>query len=108
MKRQNLYTHILLYHRQKCLLVLCLTLAFQSIVAVMPTLGKCSGAVLQPARVLVVGTGFGFATLLTGGVPGFVARVPRNLMAQHNILPANKGRGLGAYYRCWHPPPPLT
>ena len=52
-----------------------------------------AGGALQPDEVLVVDAGFGVATLLTAGVPRFVARVPRNFTARRNVLPAYKGRG---------------
>src|SRR5712692_9289750 len=52
-----------------------------------------AGAALQPSEVLVVDAGFGVATLLTAGVPRFVARVARNFTARRNVLPAAKGRG---------------
>jgi hypothetical protein len=52
-----------------------------------------AGAALQPDEVLVVDAGFGVATLLTGGVPRFVARVARNVTARRNVLPTYKGRG---------------
>lgn len=42
---------------------------------------------------LVVDAGFGVATLLTGAVPRFVARVARNFTARRNVLPTYKGRG---------------
>jgi len=53
---------------------------------------------LQPDEVLVVDAGFGVATLLTAGVARFVARVPRNLTARRNVLPAYKGRGRCSTY----------
>src|SRR5215471_8595075 len=52
-----------------------------------------AGAALQPDEVLVVDAGFGVATLLTEGVPRFVARVARNFTARRNVLPASTGRG---------------
>ncbi len=52
-----------------------------------------AGATLQADEVLVVDAGFGVASLLTGGVPRFVARVARNFTARRNVLPAYTGRG---------------
>jgi hypothetical protein len=52
-----------------------------------------AGATLQADEVLVVDAGFGVASLLTGGVPRFVARVARNFTARRNVLPAYPGRG---------------
>jgi hypothetical protein len=52
-----------------------------------------AGATLQADEVLVVDAGFGVASLLTGGVPRFVARVARNFTARCNVLPAYPGRG---------------
>lgn len=52
-----------------------------------------AGATLQADAVLVVDAGFGVASLLTGGVPRFVARVARNFTARRNVLPAYTGRG---------------
>ena len=52
-----------------------------------------AGAALQADEVLVVDAGFGVASLLTGGVPRFVARVARNFTARRNVLPAYPGRG---------------
>jgi hypothetical protein len=52
-----------------------------------------AGAALQPDEALIVDAGFGVATLLTEGVPRFVARVARNFTARRNVLPAYKGRG---------------
>jgi len=52
-----------------------------------------AGAALQPDEALGVDAGFGVATLLTEGVPRFVARVARNLTARRNVLPAYTGRG---------------
>jgi hypothetical protein len=52
-----------------------------------------AGATLQADEVLVVDAGFGVASLLTGGVPRFVARVARNFTARRNVLPASPGRG---------------
>jgi hypothetical protein len=52
-----------------------------------------AGATLQADEVLVVDAGFGVASLLTGGVPRFVARVARHFTARRNVLPAYPGRG---------------
>jgi hypothetical protein len=52
-----------------------------------------AGATLQADEVLVVDAGFGVASLLTGGVPRFVARVARNFTGRCNVLPAYPGRG---------------
>jgi hypothetical protein len=52
-----------------------------------------AGAGLHHDEVLVVDAGFGVATLLTEGVPRFVARVARNFTARCNRLPAYTGRG---------------
>jgi len=52
-----------------------------------------AGAALQPDEALIVDAGFGVATLLTEGVPRFVARVARNFTARRNVLPAYTGRG---------------
>jgi len=52
-----------------------------------------AGAALQPDEALGVDAGFGVATLLTEGVPRFVARVARNFTARRNVLPASTGRG---------------
>ena len=52
-----------------------------------------AGATLHADEVLVVDAGFGVASLLTGGVPRFVARVARNFTARRNVLPAYTGRG---------------
>jgi hypothetical protein len=57
-----------------------------------------AGAGLQPDEVLVVDAGFGVATLLTGAVPRFVARVARNFTARRNVLPAYTGRGRRPIY----------
>jgi hypothetical protein len=57
-----------------------------------------ASATLQRDEVLVVDAGFGVATLLTAGVPRFVARVARNFTARRNVLPAYKGRGRGPIY----------
>jgi hypothetical protein len=57
-----------------------------------------AGAVLQPDEVLIVDAGFGVATLLTGDVPRFVARVARNFTARRNVLPAYTGRGRRPIY----------
>lgn len=57
-----------------------------------------AGAALQPDEVLVVDAGFGVATLLTAGVPRFVARVARNFTARRYGLPPYKGRGRCAAY----------
>lgn len=67
-----------------------------------------AGATLQPAEVLVVDAGFGVATLLTGGVPRFVARVARNFTARRNVLPAAKGRGRRPAYGARVRPLPRT
>lgn len=52
-----------------------------------------AGAALHPDEALVVDAGFGVATLLTGGVARFVARVARNFTARRNVLPPYTGRG---------------
>jgi hypothetical protein len=52
-----------------------------------------AGAALQPDEALIVDAGFGVATLLTEGVPRFVARVARNFTARRNVLPTYPGRG---------------
>src|SRR5215470_17178459 len=52
-----------------------------------------AGAALQPDEALIVDAGFGVATLLTEGVPRFVARVARNFTARRNVRPAYTGRG---------------
>ena len=57
-----------------------------------------AGAVLHPDEVLVVDAGFGVATLLTGAVPRFVARVARNFTARRNVVPAYTGRGRRPIY----------
>src|SRR5438128_433516 len=57
-----------------------------------------AGATLQADEVLVVDAGFGVASLLTEGVPRFVARVARNFTARRNVLPASPGRGRRADY----------
>jgi hypothetical protein len=57
-----------------------------------------AGAGLPPDEVLVVDAGFAVATLLTGDVPRFVARVARNITARRNVLPAYTGRGRRPLY----------
>jgi hypothetical protein len=57
-----------------------------------------AGAGLQPDEVLVGDAGCGVATLLTGAVPRFVARVARNFTARRNVLPAYSGRGRRPIY----------
>jgi hypothetical protein len=57
-----------------------------------------AGATLQPDEVLVVDAGFGVATLVTGAVPRFVARVARHFTARRNVLPAYTGRGRRPVY----------
>jgi hypothetical protein len=47
-----------------------------------------AGATLHADAVLVVDAGCGVASLLTGGVPRFVARVARHFTARRNVLPA--------------------
>jgi len=52
-----------------------------------------AGAPLPADEVLVVDAGGGVASLLSGGVPRFVARVARHFPARRNVLPASPGRG---------------
>jgi hypothetical protein len=65
-----------------------------------------AGATLRPDEVLVVDAGCGVATLLTGGVPRFVARVARHFTARRNVLPAyNALRGaVKVFLRFFRPP----
>jgi hypothetical protein len=67
-----------------------------------------AGAALSPDEVLVVDAGFGVATLLTGAVPRFVARVARNFTARRNVLPTYKGRGRRSAYGARVRPLPRT
>jgi hypothetical protein len=67
-----------------------------------------AGAALSPDEVLVVDAGFGVATLLTGAVPRFVARVARNFTARRNVLPTYKGRGRRSAYGVRVRPLPRT
>ena len=57
-----------------------------------------AGAPLPADEVLVVDAGGGVASLLSGGVPRFVARVARNFTARRNVLPASPGRGRRPVY----------
>jgi len=57
-----------------------------------------AGAALHPDEALIVDAGFGVVTLLTEGVPRFVARVARNFTARRNVLPAYPGRGRCSVY----------
>jgi hypothetical protein len=67
-----------------------------------------AGTALAPDEVLVVDAGFGFADLLTGSVPRFVARVARNFTARCNVLPAYTGRGRRPAYGAHVRPLPRT
>lgn len=63
---------------------------------------------MQSDAVLVVDAGCGLATLLTEGVPRFVARVARNFTARCNVLPAYQGRGRRPSYGARVRPLPRT
>lgn len=52
-----------------------------------------AGAAVHSDAVLVVDAGCGLATLLTAGVPRFVARGAHNFTARWNVLPAYQERG---------------